>query len=86
VAAPRIEFPCDYPIKIVGENRDAFAETVVELTRRHAPEIGEEHVSVRSSRAGNYCAVTIVIRATGAEQLDALHRTLKAFEPVRLVL
>ena len=84
--APRIEFPCDYPIKIVGENRDAFTETVVALTRQHAPEVSAERISVRASRAGNYCAVTIVIRATGPEQLDALHRTLRAFPPVRLVL
>ena len=84
--APRIEFPCDYPIKIVGENRDAFAATVVELTRRHAPEITSEHVQIRASREGNYCAVTITIRATGEPQLRALHETLKGCDLVRLVL
>ena len=83
---PRIEFPCDYPVKIVGENRDSFAETVVELTRRHAPEITTEHVRIRASRAGNYCAVTITIRATGELQLRELHNTLKAYPLVRLVL
>jgi putative lipoic acid-binding regulatory protein len=86
VDAPRIEFPCDYPIKIVGENRDAFVATVVELTRRHAPEVAEQHVTTRASREGNYCSVTIVIRATGLAQLEALHHTLKSFAPVRLVL
>jgi putative lipoic acid-binding regulatory protein len=84
--APRIEFPCAYPVKILGENRDSFAEVVVELTRRHAPEITEEHVQVRASRAGNYCAVTITIRATGEAQLRELHETLKAHPLVRLVL
>jgi putative lipoic acid-binding regulatory protein len=83
---PRIEFPCDYPVKIVGENRDSFTTTVVELTRMHAPEITEEQVRVRASRNGNYCAVTITIRATGTAQLSALHETLKAYPLVRLVL
>jgi uncharacterized protein len=82
----RIVFPCDYPVKIVGENRDSFTETVIELTRRHAPEFTEEHVQVRASRAGNYCAVTITIRATGEPQLRELHETLKAHPLVRLVL
>lgn len=82
----RIVFPCDYPVKIVGENRDAFAATVIELTRRHAPEITDEHVQVRASRAGNYCAVTITIRATGEPQLRELHATLKTCSLVRLVL
>jgi putative lipoic acid-binding regulatory protein len=82
----RIVFPCDYPVKIVGENRDSFAETVVELTRRHAPEVTDEHVQVRASREGNYCSVTITIRATGEPQLRELHTTLKAYSLVRLVL
>jgi uncharacterized protein len=83
---PRIEFPCDYPIKIVGENRDAFTETVIELTRRHAPEISDDDIRVKASRAGTYCSVTIVIRATGVEQLAALHETLKGYPLVRLVI
>ncbi len=82
----KIVFPCDYPVKIVGENRDAFAEEVVELTRRHAPEITDEHVEVRPSRAGRYCSVTITIRATGEPQLRDLHETLKAHPLVRMVL
>jgi putative lipoic acid-binding regulatory protein len=84
---PRIEFPCDdYPVKIVGENRDAFAEVVIELVRRHAPEITDAHVKVRPSNAGNYCSVTISIRATGEVQLRELHETLKAHPLVHLVL
>jgi putative lipoic acid-binding regulatory protein len=85
-ATPRIEFPCAYPVKIVGESRDDFARDVVELTRLHAPEITDADVSIRPSREGNYCSVTITIRATGAEQLRDLHATLKAHPLVRLVL
>ncbi len=83
---PRIEFPCDYPVKIVGENRDTFSQDVVDLVRRHAPEITDEHVKVRASKAGNYCAVTITIRATGEAQLRELHETLKTHPLVHLVL
>jgi len=86
VDAPRIEFPCAYPVKIVGENRDDFAAQVVELTRRHAPEITDEDVQVRESRAGSYCSVTITIVATGEPQLRRLHESLKAHPLVRLVL
>jgi len=84
---PRIEFPCDdYPVKIVGENHSAFAEDVIELVRRHAPEITDAHVKVRASNAGNYCSVTISIRATGEVQLRELHETLKGHPLVHLVL
>jgi len=84
--APRIEFPCDYPVKIVGENRDSFAQDVIELTRLHAPEVTDDHVQVRPSRAGNYCSVTITIRATGEVQLRELHEILKTHPLVHLVL
>ena len=84
--APKIEFPCDYPIKIVGENLPDFESTVVAVTRRHAPEVTEERVSVRASRRGNYASVTIVIRATGEPQLKRLHQDLRRHPAVRLVL
>jgi uncharacterized protein len=84
--SPKIEFPCDYPIKIVGDSGELFTETVLELTRRHAPEVTAEKVSVRDSRHGNYRAVTITIRATGEPQLRALHDTLRRYPLVRMVL
>ncbi len=85
-ATPKITFPCDYPVKIVGASTAEFAATVVELTQRHAPEVTDEQVSIRDSRHGNYCAVTITIRATGEVQLRALHETLRSYPPVRMVL
>ncbi len=84
--SPRIEFPCDYPIKIVGENRADFITKVVEVTRRHAPEVTLAQVRVRNSREGNYASVTITIRATGEAQLKRLHADLQTYAAVRLVL
>ncbi len=83
---PRIEFPCDYPIKIVGDNHPDFTTTVVEMTRRHAPEVTLAQVRVRNSRKGNYASVTITIRATGEAQLKRLHADLQTYAAVRLVL
>jgi putative lipoic acid-binding regulatory protein len=83
---PRIEFPCDYPIKILGDNHSRFTDRVVELVRRHAPELPDHKVSSRESRHGNYISVTVVIRARGEDQLERLHNELKADESVRMVL
>ena len=83
---PRIEFPCDYPIKIVGDNSEEFTARVVEVTRRHAPEGTNADVRVRNSRRGKYASVTITIRATGEPQLKRLHADLKEYPAVRLVL
>ena len=84
--APKIEFPCDYPVKVMGANEDDFVDLVVEIGRRHAPELTGEGVSVRSSRGGKWVAVTMTIRATGEPQLQALFEDLKATGRTQMVL
>ena len=84
--APRIEFPCDYPVKIVGDHSPAFVSEVTRVVREHAPDLTDERISVRMSRQSTYCSVTCVIVATGETQLRALHATLRARPDVRIVL
>jgi putative lipoic acid-binding regulatory protein len=84
--APRIEFPCDYPVKVMGENGDDFVDLVVGIGQRHAPELTEERVSVRASRNARWVSVTMTIRATGEAQLRDLFEELKATGRTQLVL
>lgn len=83
--APRIAFPCRYPIKIIGEV-SASAAAILAVVRRHAPEVTPDEVSTRDSRKGNYQSVRVTIVATGEAQLQALHADLLALPGVRLVL
>ncbi|MDH3641648.1 MAG: DUF493 domain-containing protein, partial [Gammaproteobacteria bacterium] len=84
--APRIEFPCDYPIKVIGENHPTLRETVVEIVRLHAPDLADDAISCRDSRAGRYCSVRLSITATGEPQLRALHQALLEEPLVKLVI
>lgn len=84
--APRIEFPCDYPVKVLGRRSAAFRGVVLEVFERHAPGFDEAAVTVRDSRKGTFCAITVVITATGKEQLRALHRDLMATGHVQMVI
>jgi len=83
---PRIEFPCDYPVKVMGANDDDFVAMVLEIGRRHAPEISSRDLSTRESRTGRWVSVTLVIRATGEAQLGAIFEDLKATGRIELVL
>ncbi len=83
---PRIEFPCDYPIRIIGEQAEDFRTVVLDIVRSHAGDIDESSVTVQESRRGAYCSVRVTIVATGEAQLEALHRALMAQPAVRLVL
>ena len=82
----RIEFPCDYPIRIIGEQVEGFQATVLDIVRRYAGVVHEQSVSVRESRDGAYCSVRVTIVATGQDQLESLHRALMQEPAVRMVL
>lgn len=83
---PRIEFPCDYPIKVMGLHESDFAACVIEVVERHAPGFSREKIILRESSGGRYLSVHIVITATGTEQLQALFHDLKATGRVAVVL
>jgi putative lipoic acid-binding regulatory protein len=71
-----LAFPCDFPIKVMGRKGPGFAQAVVDIVLRHAPDFDAGTVAMRPSRQGTYLSVTCVIRATSREQLDALYQEL----------
>ncbi len=83
---PRIEFPCDYPIKVMGRNRNDFQTLIVEIIERHAPGVDYSRIDVKISRKGTFTSITVFITATGKPQLEALHGELMASGLVQMVL
>jgi hypothetical protein len=81
-----LEFPCDFPIKIMGQRTDDFAQAMVAVVSRHAPDFLAETVEMRASSGGKYLAVTCTIRATSKQQLDDLYRELSGHPQVKVVL
>jgi putative lipoic acid-binding regulatory protein len=86
VEPPRIEFPCAYPIKVMGTAGEDFEAFVLEVLGRHAELAVGERVEVVASRTGRFLSVRVTIMATGEPQLRALHEELKASGRVHMVL
>ena len=84
--APKIEFPCEYPIKVVGLSAPDYQQLVLDIVQVHAPDLDFSRVSARVSRNGKYCSVTVTIIATGEAQLAAIFEDLKATGRVNMVL
>ncbi|MGA9992965.1 MAG: DUF493 domain-containing protein [Thiobacillaceae bacterium] len=80
------EFPCDFPLKIMGAARDDFAQAMVTVVQCHAPDFDPATVEMRASGKGNYLALTCTIRARSREQLDKLYRDLSSHPYVKIVL
>ena len=81
-----IEYPSDFPIKIMGESRDDFTQTIIGIVMRHAPDFDAATVEIRPSKTGKYISLTCTINATSREQLDNLYRELTACPAIKLVL
>jgi len=83
---PKIEFPCAYPIKVVGRASDELHAAVSEVFERHAPGFDAELIRVKSSSGGKFVSITITIEAQGPSQLSALHGDLMATGLVSMVI
>ena len=81
-----IDFPCDFPLKIMGARADDFAQAIASVVLKHAPEFDVATMTMRPSRAGNYLALTCTVRTTSQAQLDALYLELSAHSMVKVVL
>lgn len=81
-----IEYPSQFPIKVLGHNVDGFVEAVVAVARRFDPEFDAAGIETRPSKGQNYLGVTITITATSREQLDELYSTLSTHPMVKVVL
>ncbi|MDR1311307.1 MAG: DUF493 family protein [Burkholderiaceae bacterium] len=81
-----IQYPCNFPIKIMGASHTAFLKTVADLVKAHDPSFDIATMEQRVSSKGNYLSLTAVIRATSRAQLDALYRALSSHPMVKVVL
>ncbi|HXV11771.1 MAG TPA: DUF493 domain-containing protein [Burkholderiales bacterium] len=81
-----LEYPCDFPIKVLGSTQAGFAQAVLEIVRRHAPEFDGASMEMKTSKRGRYLSITCVIRATSRDQLDGLYRELCDHPMVVMVL
>lgn len=81
-----LEFPCDFPLKIMGKADDGLAQVVLEIVTRHAPGFDGATMEMRASSGGRYVSLTCTVVATSKPQLDALYMELTSHPLVKVVL
>ncbi|MFU8895296.1 MAG: YbeD family protein [Gammaproteobacteria bacterium] len=86
MSAELLEFPCEFPLKIMGRKTTGFRETVLSLVEPHTGTIAATQVRERDSRDGNFVALTLVVHAQSQAQLDAIYTALSAHDQVLMVL
>jgi putative lipoic acid-binding regulatory protein len=84
--ASPLQFPTDFPIKVMGRRVDEFAQAIVAVVIEHAPDFDPATLEMRASKHGNYLSLTVTVHATSREQLDNLYRALTSHPLVKVVL
>ncbi len=83
---PKIEFPCDYPVKVLGVSGADYESTVLAIVEQHAPGFSRARITRRTSKNSKFTAITVFITATGQPQLETLHAELMATGLVKMVI
>ena len=81
-----LTFPCSFPIKIMGRDRENFRHVAVLLVEQHAGKLPDDAISTSTSRNGNFLSITITIEAQSQEQLDNIYNDLSDHEAVLVAL
>lgn len=81
-----IEYPCHFPIKVMGINGPDFLPTMLALVRCCDPALDASQVEQRPSKGGNYMGLTFTVWVTNRPQLDALYTSLSGHPLVKMVL
>ena len=81
-----IEFPCQFPIKIMFKNQPNTGDELLAIVRRHHPELLDTAIQQQTSQNGNYCSITATVEAKNQEALDALYLELTQHPNIKMVL
>jgi putative lipoic acid-binding regulatory protein len=81
-----IEYPSEFPIKVMGLMQESFAQTIVDVVILHDPTFHAGKMEMRPSTKGTYLSLTVTILAVNREQLDNLYRALSSHPMVKMVL
>lgn len=81
-----IEFPCSYPIKVMGEARPGFRRAIFDIVRKYDEGVQDDEIEEKFSNKGKYMSLTVWLWATGEDQLCQIFTDLKRSGLVKLVL
>lgn len=77
-----IEFPCEFPVKVMGAAIPEFHTVIETIAKKHDPEFIPEETKQKNSKTGKYVSLTLNIHAKDKAQLDAIYQDLTDSELV----
>jgi putative lipoic acid-binding regulatory protein len=83
---PLLQFPTDYPIKVVGRTSATLRAQIDAIFSSHVPDLDSSRTTERLSANGNFQSISYTIHAVSAAQVTALATDLKACPDILIVI
>jgi putative lipoic acid-binding regulatory protein len=81
-----IEFPCMFPIKVMGEVHDEFTSTVIKIIKQKNKDFDPSTIEMKGSSEGRYISLTCFVYVTNKPELDDIYRSLSTHPMIKVVL
>ena len=81
-----IDYPCEFPIKIMGKGERDFTKSILAIVNQHIPNFDDKSVETRVSKKDKYLSLTCTVYVVSQSQLDALYQELCDHPMVLMVL
>ena len=81
-----IEFPCDFPIKVMGETSEHFTNEMIRTIQGVLPSFDASKIDMRGSSGGKYISLTCTVHVSSKVQLDTIYRAISAHPMVKFAL
>ena len=81
-----IEFPCMFPIKVMGEVHDEFTSTVIKIIKQKNEDFDPSTIEMKGSSEGRYISLTCFVYVTSKPELDDIYRSLSTHPMIKVVL
>ena len=81
-----MEFPCEFPIKIMGEDNPEFRQAVRSLVEKHTGPLADSAIQTALSRTERFVSLTITVTAQIRQQLDNIYQDLTDHDDVKMAL
>ncbi len=81
-----LEFPCEFPIKVMGVSGTQVRDDIERAIAEHAASSLPVDIQTRPSRTGKYMAYTVTCTFHSKSELDAMYRAFTSIDGVSMVL
>lgn len=83
---PLLQYPCDYPIKVIGSNSEVFIAQVSDIIRQHFPDLNASRIKHSKSANGKFISISVMLHLHHEGELHAAYQAIKTVPGLQMVL